>query len=169
MQTRIVLVLLMWLLVAGCRQEEAPRQEPESAAASAQAPPLRKILVTGAADVDSLRQRGIEPIVIEPDFVVVRLPEAEVRALAAAGLKVEPVREGDLVQRLVEVVVSDPQQKTLLADLGMDIWEVAGDTVLAQAFDSQIAAARQQGVQVRIVQTNVRNVVKQRRERDDAP
>jgi hypothetical protein len=47
-----------------------------------------------------------------------------------------------------------------LSSVGIDIWEVKGDTILAQAYDKYIRQIKAKGYTVEIVESNIQNLVK---------
>jgi len=57
----------------------------------------------------------------------------------------EAVQERDLVQRLVHIKIDSTHVLQQVADAGLDVWEVQGDTVVARAYDLQLERLRQAG------------------------
>ncbi|MFQ5709706.1 MAG: hypothetical protein ACE5HO_19810 [bacterium] len=161
MYLKLLLIVLSTCLVAGCKSNEqgkAKSSVPQQVGTNM--PQLKKIPIQDKAQADSLLQQGFELIVVEDDYVIARLKPNQVSALGAAHVKIEPVEEADLVQRLVKIPVADDSTASKLANLGMDIWEVEKDTVVAQAFDKQIREAEAKGFAVKIVARNVLDTVK---------
>ncbi|MFQ5651125.1 MAG: hypothetical protein ACE5IY_14385 [bacterium] len=123
-------------------------------------PQMQKIAISSRTEADSLITAGVDVIVVERDYVVARLRQEEVATLRAGGLRAELATESDLVQRLVKVAITDRAQATEMASLGVDIWEVAGDTVVAQAYDKYIRQLEERGLFVKVVEENILNLVK---------
>ena len=123
-------------------------------------PQLKKIIIHGKEQADTLIEAGLDVIVVENNYVVVRLDEANEGKVRAMNLQTEPIQESDLVQRLVKIVIQDRLDTTTLLEMGVDIWEVKGDTVVAQVFDKHIRLAEEQGYRIEIVERNVLNTVK---------
>lgn len=124
--------------------------------------PLRKIPIENKEVADTLRQQGLDVIVVEDNYLVVRMHKSDSAKVRSLNLEMEPIREEDLVQRLVKIPIGEKSDANDLAGFGMDIWEVREDTVVAQVFDSQIFAAREKGYEVVIVARNVLDTVKKR-------
>lgn len=157
MRLFIFFVLIMLWSCQGAGEKQTSQAE--------KLPHLEKIPITSKAQADSLIQAGVDVIVVEDHYVIARINPADLSILAKQDLKMEPFKEDELVQRLVNIPVTDKSQVTELAGLGMDIWQVRADTVVAQVFDSQIRAARAKGFQVTVVEQNVMNTVKKKDEK----
>ena len=130
------------VLVLGCA---APEPKPTAA------PGLRKVRITSPADLERLRATGVNIIVREKDYAVVRQDSTQVTALSETGLEILPMQERDLVQRLVRVHFSGREQLREITDMGLDVWTIEGDTLDARAFDSQLERLDSAGVAYRIV------------------
>ncbi|MFQ5675964.1 MAG: hypothetical protein ACE5G1_08720 [bacterium] len=154
-----LLIPLFFLLSFGCQQKPGEQQTPQ-AALRADMPQLKKIAIASKADVDRLIEQGLDVIVVEENYVVVRLDESGDAQIKALDLKAEPIQESDLVQRLAEIVVNSKSDVSELSNLGIDIWEVRGDTVLAQVFDKHLRQIKEKGYAVQIKENNVLDVVK---------
>jgi hypothetical protein len=163
---RIISFLLFLLIIAGITgcQENSKKQigEKPSQEMKYDKPQIRKIPIRSRTQVDSLIQLGLELIVIEDTYVAARIVPEDSAKIKAASLKTEPIQEQELIQRLVRIPIKDKSQVSELADLGMDIWEVKQDTVVAQVFDNQIRDAEAKGFSVEIVAKNVLDVVKKK-------
>ena len=144
------------LLLAACEQQ------PGEQAAQASGPQLRKITISNPADVDSLISRGVEVIVIEDDFVVARTDSQQEVTVQGLSLQSAPASQEDLTRRLVRIVVTERADATALSEIGLDIWEVRGDTVVGQAFDGYIREIRAMGFPVEIVLNDISELVESR-------
>lgn len=152
--------LVFLLGLSACSQESRESGESEvSQETRWQQPQLRKIVIQNQSEVDSLRNLGLDVLVEEKDFVVVQMQPADTNAVQTANITTEPIRESDLVQRLVKIPIAQRDRVNELTSIGMDIWEVRQDTVVAQAYDKYIREARQKGFEVIVVAENVLNLV----------
>jgi len=131
----------VWLALGACGAPQS--QQPASNG-------LKKIHYGSEADLQRLRQAGARIIVQQPDYVIVERDSG----LAALGFKSEPIRESDLVQRLVRIVTANRDQRQQAIDTGIDPWEIRGDTLVARAFDLQIEQLRSSGISVEIIAKN---------------
>ncbi len=156
MKRFIPLLLLLVFIACGQKQEKAGR--PVSMEAFSSGPKLVKIPVTDPARIDSLISKGFEVIVAETGYAVVRLDSEGAQAVNAMSLNMQAVQETELVQRLIRVVMSDPADLQNIGNTGVDIWEVKGDTVIAQAYDIYIRKIKAAGFPVEIIEQDVRNL-----------
>ena len=129
------ILFLIWL---ACGTEE-PQQ--------AQTVGLQKISIQSQADVDRLRDAGAEIIVQEDGYVIVRAKNMA----QAHELGGKPIEESDLVQRLIKVTLSDSGDLQKAVNVGIDLWKVKGDTLIARAFDIYIEKLRAMGFNVEII------------------
>jgi len=136
---RLNFLLFIFMIFAFCQPEQQPQQ--------AQSQGLRKIYYKNQQEVQQLRQAGAEIIVQEPDYVIIRTDSM----LQALSVKSDPIEETDLVQRLVKIHVKDSQDIQTVANSGIDLWEVKGDTALGRAFDIYIERLKKAGLSVKIV------------------
>jgi hypothetical protein len=132
------------LLAMACA---SPEQKVSSSSAG-----LRKVMITSQADVEKLRGLGLDIIVEEKNYVVVRQDSTRIRALEEASIASTPAQETDLVQRMVKVHFSSREQLQQIIDLGMDVWEVSGDSLLARAYDYHLARLQADTVRYRVVE-----------------
>ncbi|MDZ7362469.1 MAG: hypothetical protein ONB46_17365 [candidate division KSB1 bacterium] len=112
---------------------------------------LRKISATDSQNVTRLRQGGVKILVQQQDYLIVYSDSAAMQALVTNA---QPATEKDLVQRLVRIHFTDKTQLQKIADLGVDIWEVEGDSVTARAYDLYLEQLKQDGFSYRILKTN---------------
>lgn len=108
-------------------------------------PRLVKISIADPAQADSLLQLGFEVIVEEPDYVIARVDSSEVQTLRALRLSWGAFESSDLVQLLVRIPVRDSSDVAELVNLGIDLWEVREDSVVAQVYDKHIREAQARG------------------------
>ncbi|MFQ5642003.1 MAG: hypothetical protein ACE5IR_28860, partial [bacterium] len=99
-------------------------------------------------------------IVVEENYVVARLDEEGETKVQALNLPTVDIVESDLVQRLTKIIIKSGGDTSDLADIGIDIWEVKGDTVIAQVFDKHIRQIKEKGYSIEIVERNVLDTVK---------
>jgi hypothetical protein len=158
-------LFIMWFTIACQSSTGEQGKSGSSQQLQSDVPQMRKIPISAKAEADSLIQLGIDVIVVEDAYVVARLNQSDVAKIQSANLKTEPIQETDLIQRLVKIPVNDRSKVSELADLGMDIWEVKEDTVIAQVFDKHIREAEAKGFKVEIVARNVLDVVKKESEK----
>ena len=156
MKTKSIVLVLALASLFGC--QEAPKEEAEPTAAAQ--PQIRKIPISDRTLADSLRRAGLDVLVVEDDYVVVRLQPTEMQRVQQMNLPIEPLSEQELVQRLVKIPVTGKADVDKLVNLGLDVWEVRGDTVVAQVFDKHIFEAEKLGFRVQIVERDVRNLAK---------
>lgn len=123
-------------------------------------PQLQKVAIENTAQADSLINMGLDVIVVEETYVVVRVAPAEAEKISSMNLKSQTVQESELVQRLVKIAISKKEDVQVLIELGMDVWEVQADTVTAQVFDKHIRQAESKGYTVKVVAKNVLDTVK---------
>jgi len=133
-----IITTILLLLCLACGTEE-PQQ--------AQAVGLQKIAIESQEDVDRLRDAGAEIIVQEDDYVIVRAKNM-VQARELGGV---PIEESDLVQRLIRVTPGDSGDLQKAVDVGIDLWKVRDDTLIARAFDIYIEKLRELGFDVEIL------------------
>ncbi|RMF69786.1 MAG: hypothetical protein D6743_01320 [Calditrichaeota bacterium] len=132
-----------------------PGEQPAQTAAG---PSLQKIAIHDRAEADSLLKAGFDLLVIEDTYVVARVEPAEHTKIASMNLKATRAEESDLIQRLVKIPLDETHGVQPLVDLGMDVWQVKQDTVIAQAYDKYIREATEKGYQVLVVAKNVQEV-----------
>ncbi len=154
------LFFLLLLPGAGCQQQSPQQREAVTAAYFEAGPKLVKISITEPQQVEQLLRDSIEVIVVEPDYVIARIDQSGAAAVQNRALSMVPARESELVQRLVQVVVAGPADVQTVVDMGIDTWEIRGDTVLARAYDRHIRQIRERGFTVTILEPNAANVLK---------
>jgi polyphosphate kinase len=135
-------ILMGGLLLAFC----ACTSQPSSSTGSTG---LKKVRYRTPEELQKLRAAGAEIIVQQSDYVIVRVDSTNVSALAAAA--VEPMQESDLVQRLVHIKIDSAHTVQQIVDAGLDLWEAAGDTAVARAYDIQLERLRQTGFELRVI------------------
>ena len=139
MKFMLITMLIAFGLI-GCQTQETA-QTMSSATA------LKKIRYHDEAEIEKLRQAGAEIVVKQPGYVIVRTN----KMVGALTADTEPVAEQDFVQRLVSVQLRDRSELQAVVDAGVDLWEVGADSVVARAFDLQIASLQQQGYTIHIL------------------
>ena len=139
---RVYFILLVCLIFAFCQSEQQPQQ--------AQKAGLQKVYYSNQDEIQNLRQAGAEIIVQEPDYVVIRTN----KMLQIHGLKLEPIQEVDLVQRLVKIALKDSTDLQTVVNSGVDLWEVKNDTAVVRAFDIYIEQLKKAGLSIEIIAQN---------------
>lgn len=119
---------------------------------STSSPGLRKVTITSQQDVERLRGLGLQIIVQEKDYVVVRQDSSQIHQLEDAAIKTAPIQETDLVQRLVKIHYASREQLQQIVDMGVDVWEVEGDSLLARVFDSHLVSLQADSIGYRVVE-----------------
>jgi len=131
----VKLLLLGCLALAFCACTSQPASGPATG--------LRKVRYRTPEELQKLRDAGVDIVVQQSNYVIVRVDSTKVTALAA--VPTEAVQERDLVQRLVHIKIDSTHVLQQVADAGLDVWEVQGDTVVARAYDLQLERLRQAG------------------------
>jgi len=141
-------LFLALFLLAAC---EVPPQEKKQQTRDLSKPQMMRIALQRPEQADSLIQAGVDVIVVEHDYVIARIPNDMRSNLSAAHLPATYAAESDLTQRLVRIAAHSKDDLTKFSELGLDIWESEGDTVLARAFDKQLRQLTELGFSVQIV------------------
>ncbi len=157
--TNKIVLLLLALALLGCQLQKQESPMPITAESFHSGPQLVKIMLDGPDVMQNLEAQNIEIIVQEENYVIARLDMAVFGELQTMSLTIKKPEESDLVQRLIAVVISDKSQVTEVNNLGINIWEMRGDSVIAQAFDNQISDIETLGLPVTILENNIQNVV----------
>lgn len=137
-------LLFAWLIFVCCQSEQQPQQASQR--------PLQKVYYKSEAEVQQLREAGAEIIVQQPDYVIIKTD----KMVAVQGLQSEPIRESDMVQRLVKIYVKDSTDRQIVVNSGIDLWEIKNDTAVARAYDIYIDKLRQAGLHVEIISQDAR-------------
>lgn len=139
--------MLGFLLIACTAQQQPSTQQAAGSSATA----LKKISYRNAEELQRLREAGVEIIVQQSDYVIVRTDSATISAFAANAVSAQ---EQDLVQRLVHISLRDSSDVQKIVDSGADLWEVKSDTAIVRAFDIQLDRLRNAGISYRIVKSD---------------
>ncbi len=106
---------------------------------------LQKMMISSSADVQQLIDAGAEIIVQQPDYVIFR------GGSAAAAQGATSFEEVELVQRFVHIALRDSGDVQTIVDMGVDLWDIEGETVVGQAYDLYINRLKKQGFDVKIM------------------
>lgn len=98
-----------------------------------------------------VRALGARLVQREESYAVFRVTLRQRRFLEDEGFRVRRIEEGELVARSVEIPLTDESSMALVVATGIDVFEVRDGILLGAAFDDQIEALRQQGLEVRVV------------------
>jgi len=109
---------------------------------------LRKISPADQQTIERLRQSGVKILVQQPDYVIIYSDSATLQTLA---MNTQAASEKDVVQRLVNIHFTDKAQLQQIVDLGVDVWEVQGDSVTARVYDLYLEQLKQNGINYRVV------------------
>jgi len=139
---RLYFLLFAGVIFVFCQSEQQPQQ--------AQSQQLQKVYYKSADEVQKLRDAGAEIIVQQPDYVIIKTG----KMIAAQDVKSEPIKESDLIQRLVKIYLKDSTDLQTAVNSGIDLWEVKNDTAIARAYDIYIEALRKAGLSVEIIAQN---------------
>lgn len=141
---RLNILLFAWLIFAGCQSEQQPQPATQR--------PLQKVYYKSNEEVQRLAAAGAEIIVQQPDYVIIKTDHM----VGMEDLKSEPIKESDLVQRLVKIHVKDSTDRQIVVNSGIDLWQVQNDTAIGQAYDIYIEKLRQAGLAVEIIAQNAK-------------
>jgi len=140
---KFLLMLSGTLIICACRQQQ-PASSPTSIG-------LRKISISDQQTVERLRQSGVKILVQQPDYLVVYGDSAAAAQLRALATDTQPATEQDLTQRLVRIHFTDKARLQTIVDLGVDLWDVQGDSVTARVYDLYLEQLKQNGFTYRIL------------------
>lgn len=133
-------ILMLTLLLCACHPIE---EEPAASAVGG----LKKVVLESEADLQRLRDSGAELIVIEKDYVIVRVENTAM----AETFNLQTFEENELVQRLVKIPLSDSLGLQPIVDNGLDLWSHEDEVAIARAFDIQIERLRKLGYSVEVI------------------
>jgi hypothetical protein len=133
------------LAFAACGQQQPATTSTASTASTARGG-LRKISPADQQIVERLQQSGVKILVQQPDYLIIYSDSTMVEPLNA-----QPATEKDLVQRLARIHFTDKAQLQQIVDLGVDVWEVQGDSVTARVYDWYLEQFKQNGITYRVV------------------
>ncbi len=140
-------MLLGALALAACGQQQPATTSTTATARSG----LRKISTADQQTIERLRQSGVKILVQQPDYVIIYSDSTTLQTLA---MNTQPVAEKEVVQRLVNIHFADKAQLQQIVDLGVDLWDVQGDTVTARVYDFYLEQLKQNGINYRVVKTD---------------
>lgn len=103
------------------------------------------------AMVATTRNLGGRLVQRESAYAVFRVSRRQLRLLQQQGLKVRPIREGELTPRWVEITPADEPSVAAIVAAGVDIIDGRDGRILARAFDDQIETLTRAGLKVTVV------------------
>ncbi len=156
--SKMLTFTLAFCMLTACQRPE--QKHSATQARDPNLPQMKKIEIERPEQADSLIQAGVDVIVVEGTYVIARVAQTDIAALEDSQLNSVDAEESDFVQRLIKISGHNREHLTEFAEMGLDIWEVQADTVLAQAFDKHISQLRQNGLSVKIIARDIRNYAK---------
>jgi len=135
---KLFVMLFSAIVLAACGQ-----QQPET---TSTARGLRKINTTDQQTIERLRQSGVKILVQQPDYLIIYSDSSTIQAL-----NTQAATEKEIVQRLVNIHFADKAQLQQIVDLGVDVWDVQGDSVTARVYDWYLEQFKQNGINYRVV------------------
>lgn len=153
----VLMILLSIFLIFGCQNRETKEQQTLMENLKSGKAQLVKIDVSDSAQADSLREKGLEVVVVEPGYVIAKLTLGGSTVLKDMHLSMVPADESDLVQRLVRIAVQSNAQVQELADMGLDLWQVKEDSVIAAAYDKYLFELDERGFKFDVLKQNTMN------------
>lgn len=112
---------------------------------------LVRIDIDKIEDVEQLQQIGLFPIVEETNYVDGLIDKSKDKELKKLGYSFKHIKGDNLVQRIIEISINDKNDVNELAALGLDIWEVNDENIIAMAFDNDIHTIKKKGYKVKIL------------------
>ncbi|CAC9616107.1 hypothetical protein [uncultured Gammaproteobacteria bacterium] len=94
----------------------------------------KKILLTQSINLTNIESYVDEILVIEPDFMVVKINKNTV----IPNISLSPTKESDFIQRKVDIYFQDEQQLVHILQAGVDIFHKTKQKIVGRAFDAQI-------------------------------
>ena len=144
---KFFVMLLGALALTACGQQQPATTTTASTAATGRGG-LRKISSADQQTIERLRQSGVKILVQQPDYLIIYSDSTTMQTLA---MNTQVATEKDVVQRLVKIHFTDKAQLQQIADLGVDVWDVQGDSVMARAYDWYLEQLKQNGMNYRVV------------------
>lgn len=140
---KLFVMLLGALALAACGQQQPATT---STAATARGG-LRKINTADQQTIERLRrQRGVKILVQQPDYLIIYSDSSTIQPL-----NTQAATEKDIVQRLVNIHFTDKAQLQQIVDLGVDVWDVQGDSVTARVYDFYLEQLKHNGINYRVI------------------
>ena len=122
-----------------------------------------KITSPSGQNLRGLLDMGLEVIVIEETYFAARVTPEQETQIKQAGFHISPIKEKELIQRLIKVPILGKNDSMLLSEVGLDIWEVREDHVIGQAFDKDIKSIKDLGYSVEILDRDSRESLKKKK------
>jgi len=144
---KLFVMLCVVLALAACGRQQ-PATTSTASTASANRGGLRKISPADQQTVERLRQSGVKILVQQPDYVLIYSDSATIQTLA---MDTQAASEKDVVQRLAKIYFADKAQLQQIVDLGVDVWDVQGDSVTARVYDLYLEQLKQKGINYRVI------------------
>ncbi|MCP4624642.1 MAG: hypothetical protein GY850_14095 [bacterium] len=117
---------------------------------------LIKISISSEQKIAKLKNMGLNILVAEKNYVVAIGGEKILALLTQVGFSVGSLNERDLVRSLIKITYKTKADLDKLpSDLGLDIWEVQPDHIIAQAYSGQINVLTNLGFSVEVIFENI--------------
>ncbi len=98
-----------------------------------------------------LREVGGQLVQREDSFAVFRVTLRQLNLVQREGIQARKIEDGELLPRFIEINASDDQAVALIISEGVYIFEARDGTFLGQAFDYQIDALSQHGLEITVI------------------
>jgi uncharacterized repeat protein (TIGR01451 family) len=112
---------------------------------------LVRIDIEDISDIEQLQSIGFYPIVEERSYIDGLIDESKENELEDLGYSFIQIKGDDLVQRIIKIYIDDKDDAIELAALGLDIWEVNDEYIVAMVFDNEIRTIKEQEFEVEII------------------
>jgi len=144
---KIFMLLFGAAALVACGQQQPATTSTSSTAATARGG-LRKISPADQQTIERLRRSGVKILVQQPDYLIIYSDSTTLQTLA---MNTQAATEKEIVQRLVNIHFTDKAQLQQIVDLGVDVWDVQGDSVTARVYDFYLEQLKQNGINYRVI------------------
>jgi len=142
---KFLVMLFGAIALAACGQQQPATTSISSTASTARGG-LRKINTADQQTIERLRQSGVKILVQQPDYLIIYSDSSTI-----LPMNTQAATEKEIVQRLVNIHFTDKAQLQQIVDLGVDVWDVQGDSVTARVYDLYLEQLKQNGINYRVV------------------
>ena len=117
---------------------------------------LATIRIGNDAQGRQIAASGVEIVVRQSHYVVVRLAADQEKELKDLGYSLSPCQEQDLVYRLIKISYRSKDEVHRLAQLGLDLWEVKENYAIARGLDKHLDKLQEENFRVEILVDNLK-------------